>query len=354
MDTLSDVLRTVRLTGALFFLTDAGAPWMSEVPAARVFAPLVLPGAEQLISYHVVAQGPCWGGLVGGPPLRLETGDILLIPHGDAYAMASERALSAPGATEAAMAFFRAMTAGELGPLVIEGGHGERTRLVCGFLGCDARPFNPLLASLPPVVHLRRPPAREEDRLGPLVEFALAESRHRRSGGQCVLLRLSELMFVEVLRRYLEDREEARPGWLAGLRDPEVGRALGLLHAQPARPWTPDGLAREAALSRSLLAERFAHVVGQPPMQYLARWRMQLAARRLETSRDTVLKVAADVGYESEAAFNRAFKREFQVPPARYRKRSSSHDEADRLAAPAVVARRRRAAADRAADSRKH
>jgi AraC-like DNA-binding protein len=318
-DTLSDVLRTVRLTGALFFLTDAGAPWVSEVPASPVFAPTVLPGAEQLISYHIVAQGPCWGGLVGEPRLRLETGDVLLIPHGHAYGMASERALRAPDATAAAMAFFRGMASGELGPLVIEGGDGARTRLVCGFLGCDVRPFNPLLASLPPVVHLRRPRGRQGDRLGPLIEFALAESRERRSGGQCVLLRLSELMFVEVLRRYLAELKDARSGWLAGLRDAEVGRALALLHAQPARAWTLEGLARAAALSRSTLAERFAQLVGQPPMQYLARWRMQIAARQLAEGAK-VRAVALDVGYESEAAFSRAFKKIVGVAPAGWRR----------------------------------
>jgi AraC-like DNA-binding protein len=322
-DTLSEVLRTVRLTGALFFLVDAGAPWVSEVPDAAEFAPLVLPGVDQLVSYHIVAKGPCWGGLRGQPPVRLDTGDILLIPHGDAYAMASAPELRAPNDPEAAMAFFRDMMSGELGPFVIEGGAGARTRLVCGFLGCDVRPFNPLLASLPALVHLRRPPGEVGDRLDPLIEFALAESRERRSGGQCVLLRLSELMFVEVVRRYVAALPPRQAGWLAGLRDVDVGRALGLLHAQPARPWTLDGLAREAGLSRSTLAERFTQLVGQPPMHYLAQWRMQLAARRLTDGAAKVHAVALEVGYDSEAAFSRAFKKIVGASPAAWRRARS-------------------------------
>jgi AraC-like DNA-binding protein len=212
---------------------------------------------------------------------------------------------------------------GRLGPVVTEGGGGpEHTHMICGFLGYDERPFNPLLAALPPLVHLRRPAA--PDRLDVLVDFALAESRDPRAGGQCVLLRLSELMFVEVVRRYVAALPEVETGWLAALREPAVGRALGLLHAQPARAWTLETLARAAGLSRSTLAERFALFMGQPPMHYLARWRMQLAARRLAEGGAKVQAVALEVGYDSEAAFSRAFKKIVGTPPAEWRRRAAA------------------------------
>jgi AraC-like DNA-binding protein len=197
---------------------------------------------------------------------------------------------------------------------------GEPVHLVCGFLGCDARPFNPLLAALPRVI-------RVSDRAGgaiaAFVQFAVAESKAPRIGGECVLGRLSELMFVDVVRQYLETLPEDRTGWLAGLREPFVGRALTALHQSPARDWTLELLAREVGLSRSALAERFAQLVGHPPMQYLANWRMQLAANHLLSGMDSVAQVAERVGYESEAAFSRAFKKAVGVPPSHWRKHRS-------------------------------
>jgi AraC-like DNA-binding protein len=209
--------------------------------------------------------------------------------------------------------------------MVIDGGGGpEHADLVCGFLGCDVRPFNPVLEALPRLVHLRRPPdVSVRDRLSPLVEFALAESRQRRSGAQSVLLRLSEVLFIEVVRRYLDSLAAGRTGWLAGLRDPIAGRALAMLHDRPAAPWTLEQLAKDIGVSRSALADRFAHVVGQPPMRYLARWRMQLASRLLADGTAKVSAVALDVGYQSEAAFSRAFKEIVGVSPATWRRRAA-------------------------------
>jgi AraC-like DNA-binding protein len=181
------------------------------------------------------------------------------------------------------------------------------------------RPFNPLLATLPPALHVRAASASPGDPLSRLVDFTLAESRERRAGGECVRLRLSELMFVEVVRRHLAAMPAEDTGWLAGLRDPVVGRALLLLHDRPAEAWTLDRLARDAAASRSAHAERFAHLVGEPPMHYLARWRLQLAARLLSDARAKVSSVAAQVGYDSEAAFSRAFKRLVGRSPSTWR-----------------------------------
>jgi AraC-like DNA-binding protein len=324
-DPLSDVLRTVRLAGAVFFLVDASAPWVIEVPGGATLAPVVLPRAQHVISYHVVTRGRCWAGTPGGAPLRLEAGDVVVFPGGDPYALSMARGARGGPPLPAILAFFREMVAGRLPFVVSEGGGGpERLELACGFLGCDVRPFNPLLATLPPVLHVPGAARSPGDPLGRLVEFTLAEARGRRAGGECIRLRLSELMFVEVVRRHLATLPPTRTGWLAGLRDPAVGRALALLHARPAHPWTLDELAREAGLSRSVLAERFAHLVGRPPMQYLARWRMQVAARLLADGAEKVAAVAVEVGYDSEAAFSRAFKKLAGVAPADWRRRCAA------------------------------
>ncbi|MGH7730055.1 MAG: AraC family transcriptional regulator, partial [Candidatus Eiseniibacteriota bacterium] len=220
--------------------------------------------------------------------------------------------------------FLRATSAGQLPFTIIEDGGGpERLQLVCGFLGCDVRPFNPLLATLPRLLCVRRTEASADDPLEKLIEFTIAESRERRAGGECVRLRLSELLFVEVVRHLATLPAEQR-GWLAGLRDPVVGRALALLHERPAHPWTLDQLARSSGTSRSVLAERFTHFVEDSPMQYLTRWRMQIAARLLAESTSKVSAVALDVGYDSEAAFSRAFKKAAGVPPATWRQQHAA------------------------------
>jgi AraC-like DNA-binding protein len=328
-DALSDVLRAVRLTGALFFLTDVSSPWAMQIPDGGTLAPVVLPRAQHVISYHVVTGGSCWGGLLGGAPVRLDAGDVLVLPHGDAYGMATAPEVRGGPPPAEVLAFMRQMAAGELPFTVREGGGGrDRLRLVCGFLGCDVRPFNPLLGALPRLLHLPRAAGAPGDPLSQLIALALAESRDRRPGGECVRLRLSELMFVEVVRRHLATLPAERTGWLAGLRDPVTGRALALLHARPAAPWTLERLARDAGASRSALAERFTRFVGQPPMQYLAHWRMQVAARLLADGAAKVAAVAVEVGYDSEAAFSRAFRRVAGVPPASWRGRYAARPAA--------------------------
>ncbi|HEX2502066.1 MAG TPA: AraC family transcriptional regulator [Methylomirabilota bacterium] len=330
-DALSDVLRTVRLTGALFFLVDASTPWTIELPDGKALAPAILPGAQHVISYHIVTEGSCWGGVREGAAVRLQAGDVLVLPHGDAYAMSTgPDAHGGPDRAEV-LAFMRQMATGELPFVVSEGGGGrKRLRLVCGFLGCDLEPFNPLLATLPRLLHVRRGPRSTGDPLDQLIDFTVAESRERRAGGECVRLRLSELMFVEVVRRHLATLPAEETGWLAGLRDPMVGRALALLHSRPAQPWTLESLARDVGLSRSVLAERFAHLVGHPPMGYLTRWRMQVAARLLADGLAKVSAVAREIGYDSEAAFSRAFKRAAGMPPGVWRRRHAARPAAAR------------------------
>ena len=318
---LSDVLRSVRLTGSMLFLVEATVPWRSWAPPAEAFRRVVLPASQHLVSYHIVTRGRCWAGLRDAAPEPFETGDVLVVPHGDAYFLADP--LDAPLAygPEEAVVFFRQMAAGELPSTIPEGGVGTPgTQFICGFLGCDVRPFNPVLAALPRMMHLRAA-SSSGDRMHHLIEFALCELRERSRGGQSVLLRLAELMFIEVVRRHLETMPTAQTGWLAGLNDALVARSLALMHGAPARRWTLDALAAEAGASRSVLAERFAHFVGQPPMQYLTHWRMQVATRLLTEPGAKVAAVACAVGYESEAAFSRAFKKCAGVAPAIWRQR---------------------------------
>jgi AraC-like DNA-binding protein len=319
-DVLSDVLRAIKLTGALFFWVDAHSPWSVEVPRAGSFVDLILPRAQHVISYHIIIQGSGWVSVGHSPPIEFSEGDILVIPHEDPYAMRSAPGLRSGLSEKDSLDFFRAMAAGQLPFVVTEGGEGPLlTRYVCGFLGCEARPFNPLLGALPPLMRIRRTAGTPIDLLDRLIELTLAEIPAQRPGAECVRLRLSELMFVEVLRRYLEMLPQERTGWLAGLRDPAVGRAVALVHDDPARGWTIEELARETGVSRSVLAARFMRLVGCPPMQYLMRWRVQLAARLLTDGRAKVSVVGRDVGYKSEAAFSRSFKRVAGMSPAEWR-----------------------------------
>jgi AraC-like DNA-binding protein len=315
-DVLSDVLRAVRLTGAVYFDFELSSPWVAEAPPSRDIAAKVMPGAQRVIEYHLIARGGCWGHVVGQEPVRLHEGDLIVFPQGDAHVLSS-----APGMRAAPDMSVFAHPSTPL-PIVYElgGGGDERARVVCGFLGCDERPYNPLLTALPAMIHLSASgPHATTGWLSTLLNIAVRESGSARAGGENVLARLSELMFVEAIRCYLEMLPPAGTGWLAGLRDPIVGQALAALHGQPSEPWTVERLARLVGLSRSVFAERFTDMVGQPPMQYLALWRMQLASRLLVEG-GQVAAVAGAVGYESEAAFSRAFKKLVGQAPATWRR----------------------------------
>jgi AraC-like DNA-binding protein len=323
-DPLSDVLRTVRLRGAVFFMLETSSPWSSAMPDGETIAPVVVPQAQQVLSFHVITQGACWGGLLDGPQTRVEAGDVLVFPRGDGYFMSFTRQEPTPPDVDLAFAFMKGVKGGQIPFLVQFGGGGdERMSVVCGFLGCDARPFNPLLATLPRMLHIKGVAGRQDDRLDRLLDLTLAEAREPAPGGESVRLRLSELMFVEVIRRYLAGMAPEQAGWLAGLRDEYVGRALSLLHERAAHAWTLDELAGGVGMSRSAFADRFTRLVGEPPMQYLARWRMQMAARLLADGSAKVAAVALEVGYDSEAAFSRAFKKLAGVSPAAWRGKRS-------------------------------
>jgi AraC-like DNA-binding protein len=320
-DVLSDVLRAIRLRGAVYFDFELSSPWVLEAPPSREIVGKVMPGAQRVIEYHLIARGTCWGHAVGEEPRQMCEGDLIVFPQGDAHVVSSAPGLRASPDMDA---FARTSTPL---PMFYElgGGGPERARIVCCVLGCDDRPFNPLLSALPRVIHLSSAGGSvAAGWLGTLLGMAAKESGSARAGGENVLARLSELMFVETIRQYLETLPPAQTGWLAGLRDPMVGHALAVLHCEPHAPWTVERLARVVGLSRSVLAERFTLMVGQPPMQYLALWRMQLASRLLLEG-GQVAATAAAVGYESESAFSRTFKKLVGQAPAAWRSGFSGH-----------------------------
>ena len=315
MDALSDVLRLVRLTGAVFLDAEFTAPWCLGEPSGLEVCVEHMPSAQHVVIYHLVTEGACQVGLDGEAPRSALAGDLVVIPGGEKHSLGSD--LSHRTDNRARLVVQRGP---DEVPQVRHGGGGAVTRMVCGYLACDSALFDTVLAPLPRImiVDMRDGPGAQW--LMSSIRFSLAESGARRAGAGTVLAKLSELMFVEAIRRHIESLPPGQTGWLAGLRDRFVGKALALMHAQPSDAWTVDDLATRVGLSRSALAERFTSLVGAPPMQYLTRWRLQLAAELLRSERRSIAAIAADVGYESEAAFNRAFKRELGVPPAAWRR----------------------------------
>ncbi len=312
MDALSDVLRAVRLSGAFFFDVHARAPWVAETPLGKSVVDSMFPGSDHLISYHLMMEGSCWFSIEGQEPMKLTAGDIIMLPHGDTHVLATDLGMR----KSPEMSMYRRPDSGFMPAKILVGTEsGEPAHFVCGFLGCDSRPYNPLLTALPRAIHVNDVGGGA---LGAYFRAALSESRER-MGGECMLGRISELMFVDVVRRYLENLPPDRNSWLGGLRDPHIGRALAALHESPSRDWALESLAEIAALSRSAFAERFTNFVGLPPMQYLANWRMQLASNYLRNGTDSIAAVANRVGYDSEAAFSRAFKKALGLPPGEWR-----------------------------------
>jgi AraC family transcriptional regulator, alkane utilization regulator len=327
MDILSDVLGVIRISGAVLFHGEFSAPWCVSTPPASLMARVLMPGAKRLILFHIIAEGECWAERHGSPPLHLAAGDVIALPFGDAHALAD-----APGHPPTPIAALLPPRPWATFPVVRHGGSGPRTRILCGFLHADDVPLHPLLASLPPMLRVRSRMAEPAPRLEAIIGYTLEEARAARPGVSCLLTRLVDILFVEILRRHLEDlpQEEIRP--LAGLKDSQVRRALELLHSEPRRRWTLDDLAQRTGTSRSVLAERFKTVMGCAPIQYLTQWRLQLAAHQLCQPQESVAQVAAQFGYESEAAFNRAFKRYLGEPPATWRRKRLPGFEASQSA----------------------
>lgn len=318
MDALSEILRVVRLSSAIFFNARFTAPWCFAAPEASSVMETLHPGAERLVIYHLLTEGECHVEVAGLPPQLLRAGDVVVFPHGDAHHMASE-----PGVAPAPAANL---------PLLLQrkprqlryGGGGASTQFICGYLVCDPRLGRPILGALPRVVVVHLRGEGRADWLENSIRYAVAEAASPRAGGEGVLGKLSEVLFVETLRRYVALLAPEQTGWLAGLRDRVVGKALAALHERPAHDWTLEALAREAGTSRSVLTERFGHFVGQSPMNYLMRWRLALAADLLRSSSLSLARIAEDVGYDTDAAFSRAFRREFGSPPAAWRRAQRS------------------------------
>lgn len=325
MDVLSDVLQAVRLTGALFFDVRACEPVVAETPNMSHIRHLIMPEAEHVIPFHIVLRGTCWCESTDGvhEPVRLHEGDIVIYPHGHGHAFVTN-----PGARSARSLEHVLQNNTLPTPILMDLADGgpPTVRFVCGYLGCHATPFNPLLDALPCLVLTKRPPEGNHMEVD-LMHAAVEESDRRRAGSDTILARLSELLFVRAVRRFIEELPPESRGWLAGLRDPNLSRALQLIHSRPADPWTLASLSRECGMSRAVFAERFAACVGETPMRYLTRWRMQRAAGLLGEQGRAIDEIAEEVGYRSESAFNRAFKNVVGVPPGTWRRTQTPGDQ---------------------------
>ena len=315
MDALSDVLRVARLTGGVFLHAEFTAPWcVATRVSPELCAPFLRPAAH-LIPYHYVVEGELRASVEGGAPQALRAGEMVIFPRNDAHVMGSDLGLPPVFGRDI-------IIPPEHGGLhtIRHGGGGTPTRLVCGYLGCDGAQGNPILATLPPAMKLRVEETGSAEWIRSTFQYAANELAVGRPGSETVLAKLSELLFVEAVRRYVEDLPAHQTGWLAGLRDPPVARALALMHGDIARHWSVDELGREAGLSRSALADRFTRLIGMAPMHYLGHWRMQVAAQKLKDTSASLAQIAELVGYESEAAFSRAFKKAFGRAPATWRR----------------------------------
>jgi AraC family transcriptional regulator, alkane utilization regulator len=320
MDALSDVLKVAHLTGGVFLHAEFFAPWCIASHLTPEYCAPVLGSASHLILYHYIVEG--------GFSLRIERddgealvfgpGDVVLLPRNDLHLMGSDLSMPPVMSSE----IIHPPKNGGLFS-IRHGGNGACTRMVCGFLGCDSAESNPVIATLPPVLKLNLEEGGAAEWIRSTFQYAAEEVAAGRPGSETVLAKLSELLFVEAVRRYAETLPEGQTGWLAGLRDTHVARALALLHRDIARPWTVDELCREVGLSRSALADRFIRLIGVPPMHYVASWRMQVATQKLRNTSASLAQVAEMVGYESEAAFSRAFKKAVGTAPATWRRLNS-------------------------------
>lgn len=337
MDILSDVLRVVRLSGAVFFTAEFSAPWALDSPNPQLLASIVLPDAECVVLFHILTEGECFVFCKTHTPAKMEAGDVIIFPHGEPHTMCSH-----PGTKATTLGAVFSQSSPDGTPQVAFGGGGRKSRFICGYLNCDQR-FNPLVSALPTMLVVRssndyaaveainhnsgRPAQVHQSSgswLSTTLKFTINEAKSARPGNAAMLGRLAELMFVEILRQYMQQLPPGQHGWLSGLNDIHVGKALRLMHANPTHDWTVSELARETGISRSVLAERFTQLIGESPMRYLAGWRIQLAKQMMRDGDSTIAEIAARVGYESEAAFNRAFKRSAGSPPAAWRKGAAS------------------------------
>ena len=315
MDALAEILTVIKLDSAIYLNAEFSEPWCIVSPGSSALAPMFMREDAHVIIYHLLCEGQAYVEIDDGERIELSPGDLVALPHGHGHRMGSGR--SAP-AVDVSSTLPGILARGL--ELLNIGGGGEHCRFICDYLACDPHLSQAFLGGLPPFIRLNI----REDASGQWLEnslrFSVTQAATKDPGAGAMLAKLSEVFFAETLRRYQRELPPGQTGWLAGARDPGVGKALTLFHNRHAHPWTIPELTREVGVSRTVLSERFRHFLGEAPMTYLTRWRLQLGARALLSTTGSVAQVASDVGYESEAAFNRSFKREYGLPPARYRK----------------------------------
>lgn len=313
MDALSEVLKAVKLDSAFFFNAEFSAPWCFHSPNSCKLAPYINQSSGHVIVYHLLIEGKAYGRL-GDERLEILPGDVLIFPHGDPHIVESGASRNAVnGESELQRIFSGGLKLSRMG------GGGDIARFVCGYMVCEQNLSQVFLAGLPAMFKVN---IRQDDSgrwLENSIRYSIADPKASGAGAEAVLARLCETLFIETLRRYMTLLPTGQTGWLAGARDALVGRVLALMHQQPAASWTIATLAHEVGISRAVLAERFREYLGEPPLAYLTRWRLQLGAQMLSSTSQSVAQIASKVGYDSEPAFNRAFKRTFGNPPARYR-----------------------------------
>lgn len=315
MDALSEALRGLRLTGGLFLDARFTAPWSVLTCVTPEYWRPVLAEPNHLIAYHFVVEGSLLASVQDGQPIEIRAGEIVLVPHNEPHILASEAGL-APVDAAKVMPLARPGSVSEID----YGGGGEMTRLVCGFLATDA--VNPILESLPSVVRVDIRQGSSQEWVESSVRFAASELANGNRPTSNVIVRLSECLLAEAIRHHATAEGQADGGWFRGFSDPQIGRALAAIHRDVAHDWTVEALAGKAALSRSAFTERFASLVGMPPIRYLALARIQAAKLRLQEGGLAVRQVAFACGYDSEEAFSRAFKREVGMPPAKWREQN--------------------------------
>jgi AraC-like DNA-binding protein len=318
MDLLSDVLRSVRVTGAVFLAAEFTAPWCVRASVTSEDCLQFMGKPAHVIAYHFVAEGSMLVSVGDGPASEVQAGEIVLFPQNDVHLMASEPNLEAVTAS----GLMQPQAEGKL-MRIDHGGGGERARLICGFLASE-QPYHPLLATLPKVVKVDVSRRSSRDWIESSLRFAASELAEGRLASSGTMSRVAEAVLTEAIQQYSSSLDDDGSGWLRGLQDPYIGRALTLIHQNLAAPWSNETLASEVALSRSAFVDRFTSIVGLPPIRYLTLWRLQTAKLNLRETRRTVAQLANSVGYESEEAFSRAFKREFGVSPSQWRTQQAS------------------------------
>lgn len=314
MDVLSEVLSAVRLEGALFFHGEFSAPWCFHSSGSRGMEPFLRPPVRHLVMFHFLIEGRAHASLAHGPREELKAGDIVIFPQGEPHFLGNGPAVQP---VDSFTTFSKHLSDGL--KVVRYGGGGELTRFVCGYMACDPHLCETVLAGLPRLIRVRVADEPSGSWIENSIRFSVDQASGGDAGSSLVIEKLSEVLFVETLRRYITTLPADQTGWLAGARDPVIGKALALMHQNPSYPWTVDDLARRLGVSRTRLGERFRHFLGVSPIAYLTDWRLKLGADKLRLTERSVAEVALDVGYNSEAAFNRAFKRAYNAPPAQFR-----------------------------------